>query len=118
MSTTFTKKQQKALDYRSKQKVKKSGRGEIEQADVPEQDLEQDEVVDAVVVGEGSKKKRKREAESERVGKEGAKAKGKTRSAWDEEDAEGDEGKKSKKEIKQRFILFVGQLISHKRRAC
>jgi len=109
MSTRLTKKQQKALTFRAKQKAKRSGRAEAEQEDVPEQDLEEDEVVDAVVVAEGSGKKRRRHEEDQTD--EGAKntetSKRKAnQTAWDEE---GDgAGRKSKKEVKQRFILFVG----------
>lgn len=116
MSTTLTKKQQKALAFRSKQKAKRSGKEEVVPQDVPEQDPIEDDGADEVdqpVVAESSKKrKREEEAPGNKAGAK-VKGKGKAKNAWDDE-AEGEEGKigkKSKKEIKQRFILFVGELI-------
>lgn len=117
-TAALTKKQQKALAFRSKQKAKKLGKGDGEQLDVPEQDpVEEEEVVEAPV-----QKKRKRDDAIENGGKvveaevPKGKGKGKAKTAWDEEE-EKDEGKKSKKEVKQRFILFVGMLLIHCRMA-
>lgn len=120
MSASLTKKQQKALAFRAKQKAKKSGRADGEQEDVPELDLEVDEVVDAVVIAQASKKKRRHDTkelnESEKMTGESKstttreKVKSRLKIAWDDDqEDEGDGGKKSKKEIKQRFILFVGR---------
>ena len=132
MTENLTKKQQKALAFRAKQKGKKSGKQEIVPEDVPEQDLvddnEVEDVAEVPAVAEASKKGKSTDAnkgEPSPAAAEGsstdikeaktakAKGKGKAKNAWDEgEDAEGDaeDGKKSKKEIKQRFILFVGKL--------
>ncbi|ODO05231.1 nucleolar protein 6 [Cryptococcus wingfieldii CBS 7118] len=125
MSTTLTKKQQKALAFRSKQKAKKSGTEVPE--DLPEQDLddndenEQPEVVVKANEKEKSAGKRKRDDEEEKepsaddedtTTKPEDKGKGKEtkkrKTAWDEEE----EGKKNKgrKDAKQRFILFIGNL--------
>lgn len=128
----MTKKQQKALAFRAKQKGKKSGKQEVVPEDVPEQDLvddnEVEDVAEVPAVAEASKKGKSTDANKGKpstAAAEGsstdvkeaktaqAKGKGKAKNAWDEgEDAEGDaeDGKKSKKEIKQRFILFVGKL--------
>jgi nucleolar protein 6 len=121
MSAPLTKKQQKALAFRSKQKAKKADLPEPDA--VPEEDIDDaDEVVDAVVVSHSSAtaeasssgdKKRKRDGgEAEAAPKKGKVKK----TAWDDdeegEEEEGEEGKKkSKKEVKQRFILFVGEWI-------
>lgn len=129
MAENLTKKQQKALAFRAKQKGKKSGKQEVVPEDVPEQDLVEDNEVEAVAAvsdaAEASKKGKGidagKEEKAEGCSKDvketkGAKAKGKgkAKNAWEEgEEGEGGEdaeGKKSKKEIKQRFILFVGEL--------
>ncbi|KAL1412891.1 hypothetical protein Q8F55_000640 [Vanrija albida] len=109
MSATLTKKQQKALAFRSKQKAKAKGLPEPE--DVPETDLAEgaeDEGGDdePAVATASTSSKRKRDDDGDKAEAKSAKGKGK-KTAWDE-DEEGD--KKSKKEIKQRFILFVGNL--------
>ena len=112
MSAPLTKKQQKALAFRSKQKNKKYGREEVIPDDIPEQDAveETDEVVDSTPHAEEFKKRKRANEVVEPVdvkGKDQAPMKAKT--AWDDEEGEEEgEGKKSKKEIKQRFILFVG----------
>ncbi|WVR06305.1 hypothetical protein IAU60_003335 [Kwoniella sp. DSM 27419] len=122
MSETLTKKQQKLKAFRSKQKAKKAD-AEVP-ADLPEQDLlADDDVADAVVVSQAKPRaaeKRKRDDEEDAVEEgEGAgegnekvkqpQEKGKKKkTAWDE-DEEGPK-KKTKKDIKQRFILFVGNL--------
>lgn len=125
MAETLTKKQQKAQAFRSKQKEKKSGRAEVVPEDVPEQDLieDNDETADVASTktkgntGEASTKK-KEGGEGKDVLKElkkggkDVKGKGKAKNEWAEGEegaAEGAEKKKSKKEIKQRFILFVGE---------
>lgn len=124
MSENLSKKQQKALAFRAKQKSKK--RGDVQPDAVPEQDVIVED--DAIAGEEGEagpstlSKKRKREAPmSEGVdlaaevkkGKQSAKGKGKA-AGWAEDDEEtGEDGvkpKKSKKEVKQRFILFVGNV--------
>ena len=117
MSAPLTKKQQKAFAFRAKQKAKKSGQAEDEQEDVPEQDLEEDEVVDVVVAAESSKAKRKRGSE---IAEESSpnlrtRSKPKAKTAWDEDDGgeAGEGGKKSKKEVKQRFILFIGRSLTN-----
>ncbi|GFZ45248.1 hypothetical protein JCM24511_02974 [Saitozyma sp. JCM 24511] len=117
MSAPLTKKQQKALAFRSKQKAKKADLPEPDA--VPEEDIDDaGDVIDAVVVSKSSapaeassskdRKRKRDEGEAEAVPKKG---KGK-KTAWDDdEEGEGEEGKKkSKKEVKQRFILFVGNL--------
>ncbi|ORY28487.1 hypothetical protein BCR39DRAFT_482486 [Naematelia encephala] len=115
MSTTLTKKQQKAQAFRAKQRAKKSGKGETEQDEVPEVDLLEDDVpaeTEATIAesSSSSSKKRKREGEEEKEPKASAgKGKGK-KTAWDDEEQDGDAAKKTKKDIKQRFILFVGNL--------
>lgn len=119
MSAPLTKKQQKALAFRSKQKAKKADLPEPDA--VPEEDIDDaGDVIDAVVVSKSSapaeassskdRKRKRDEGEAEAVPKKG---KGK-KTAWDDdEEGEGEEGKKkSKKEVKQRFILFVGEWIS------
>lgn len=127
--TALSKRQQKALLFRQKQKAAKTG--EAIPGDVPEEDIQEDDDAEAITAkvtpetkGESSTagKKRKRAVE-EKEGevqdltdglkgktKDVGKGKGK---AW-EDDAEGGEksGKKSKKEIKQRFILFIGEFIT------
>lgn len=133
MSATLSKKKQKALLFRQQAKAKKTG--EALPGDVPEQDAPEDDIdgADAVVVqtastknGESSTasltKKRKRQGEEGKAdcstaqdltggikGKAQAVGKGKGK-AWDDADGEegGKAGKKSKKEVKQRFILFIG----------
>ncbi|WVQ82999.1 hypothetical protein IAT38_005137 [Cryptococcus sp. DSM 104549] len=126
MSAPLTKKQQKALAFRSKQKAKKAGAEEP--ADLPEEDVMQDDeevvVEEEKVVSKGDKKRKRTgeedgddaeageaggEEEKGAKGKEGEKKKRKT--AWDEEEG-GEEAKKGKgrKDAKQRFILFVGNL--------
>ncbi|KAL7423117.1 hypothetical protein Q5752_002416 [Cryptotrichosporon argae] len=128
MSTPLTKKQQKAQAFRAKQKAKAKGLAEPE--DVPEADLDvaaeaadgdadtaADEVTVAVAVSSGKKRKRAGEDEDEdkakaNTGKGKGKEKAKAKTAWDE-DEEGDGAggmKKAKNEVKQRFILFVGNL--------
>ncbi|KAI9631980.1 uncharacterized protein MKK02DRAFT_41621 [Dioszegia hungarica] len=129
MATALSKKQQKALLFRQKQKAKKTG--EAIPGDVPEEDVEPGDDDDAAIAlkkgdtaGEssatGAGKKRKRaveekeeEAEDLTDGLKGkvknvGKGKGK---AWEDEGEDGERSaKKSKKEIKQRFILFLGNL--------
>ncbi|WVQ73169.1 hypothetical protein IAR50_002733 [Cryptococcus sp. DSM 104548] len=125
MSTALTKKQQKALAFRSKQKAKKSG-AEVPE-DLPEQDLddndesEQPEVAAKSDEKEKSAGKRKRDDEEgnepsagdeDTASKSEEKGKGKEtkkrKTAWDEE--EGEKKNKGRKDAKQRFILFVGNL--------
>ena len=115
MAEALTKKQQKALAFKTKQKSKRRGDGEVEQPDVPEQDLldDDDEVPDKVI-----EKKDKKEVvkQTEPSGaEESEKKKGKRKkTAWDDDEDEEEEekaAKKSKKDIKQRFILFVGKLV-------
>lgn len=118
MAEALTKKQQKALAFKTKQKSKRRGDGEIEQPDVPEQDLldDDEEVVVEKVVEKKEKAKKEATKDVEEAGaEESEKKKGKRKkTAWDddEEEEEGEKvAKKSKKDIKQRFILFVGKLI-------
>jgi hypothetical protein len=118
MAEALTKKQQKALAFKNKQKSKRRGDGELEQPDVPEQDLlndDDEEVPEKVVEKEKTKKEVVKDSE-EGGAEESEKKKGKRKkTAWDddEEEEEGDKvAKKSKKDIKQRFILFVGKLPS------
>lgn len=103
MSSTLSRKQQKAQAFKSKQKAKRSGKGDTDQPDVPEVDLDDEQ--EPAIAESSSSKKRKRldtnEATSEAV-------KGKGKAAVEEDKAEKPV-KKSKKEVKQRFILFVGQ---------
>ncbi|WVW84724.1 hypothetical protein I302_106759 [Kwoniella bestiolae CBS 10118] len=124
MSTTLTKKQQKLAAFRNKQKAKKSGAQDVDQPDVPEHDLLDDNEEDAepqedaVVVSKSSGKQKKAvegEVEDDEKVAEGSEEVKKTdkgkkkKTAWDE-DEEGEEKKKTKKDVKQRFILFVGNL--------
>ena len=114
MSTALTKKQQKAQAFRAKQKAKKSGKEDVIPADIPEQDPIDDEDVpdkDDATIAESSKTRKREEAEGAEMGGSttAAKGKGKAKTAWDDEDGLGQPVKKSKKEIKQRFILFVGE---------
>jgi len=119
MAEALTKKQQKALAFKNKQKSKRRGDGELEQPDVPEQDLlnDDDEEVPEKVVEKKEKAKKEVVKDTEEGGaEESEKKKGKRKkTAWDddEEEEEGEKvAKKSKKDIKQRFILFVGKLSS------
>ena len=119
MAEALTKKQQKALAFKNKQKSKRRGDGELEQPDVPEQDLlnDDDEEVSEKVVEKKEKAKKEVTKDVEEGGaEESEKKKGKRKkTAWDddEEEEEGEKvAKKSKKDIKQRFILFVGELPS------
>jgi type IV secretory pathway VirB10-like protein len=119
MAEALTKKQQKALAFKNKQKSKRRGDGELEQPDVPEQDLlnDDDEEVPEKVVEKKEKAKKEVTKDVEEGGaEESEKKKGKRKkTAWDdeEEEEEGEKvAKKSKKDIKQRFILFVGELLS------
>ncbi|WVQ65729.1 uncharacterized protein L199_003907 [Kwoniella botswanensis] len=125
MSTALTKKQQKLAAFRNKQKAKKSGAGakDVDQPDVPEQDLiddNEDTAEDAVVVSQSSGKEKAKSKVDEVVAEEGEGAQGseelktadkgkKKKTAWDDEE-NGEEKKKTKKDVKQRFILFVGNL--------
>jgi nucleolar protein 6 len=113
MAEALTKKQQKALAFKTKQKSKRRGDGEIEQPDVPEQDLlDDDDELPEKVVEKKDKKEVVKEVE-EAGAEESEKKKGKRKkTAWDDEEDEEEEqaAKKSKKDIKQRFILFVGEL--------
>ncbi|WWC62628.1 uncharacterized protein I303_105225 [Kwoniella dejecticola CBS 10117] len=130
MSTNLTKKQQKLAAFRNKQKAKKAGANDIDQPDLPEQDLldDNEEVPDedAAVAVKSSEKSSKKEKEKSKAkdqedevappqaegSTDSAKPvdKGKKRkTAWDEEE-EGADKKKTKKDVKQRFILFVGNL--------
>jgi nucleolar protein 6 len=118
MAEALTKKQQKALAFKNKQKSKRRGDGELEQPDVPEQDLlnDDDEEVPEKVVEKKEKAKKEGAKDTEEGGaEESEKKKGKRKkTAWDddEEEEEGEKvAKKSKKDIKQRFILFVGELL-------
>jgi hypothetical protein len=118
MAEALTKKQQKALAFKNKQKSKRRGDGELEQPDVPEQDLlndDDEEAPEKVVEKEKAKKDVVKDVE-EGGAEESEKKKGKRKkTAWDddEEEEEGEKvAKKSKKDIKQRFILFVGKLSS------
>jgi hypothetical protein len=119
MAEALTKKQQKALAFKNKQKSKRRGDGELEQPDVPEQDLlnDDDEEVPEKVIEKKEKAKKEVAKDVEEGGaEESEKKKGKRKkTAWDdeEEEEEGEKvAKKSKKDIKQRFILFVGELLS------
>ncbi|OCF54858.1 hypothetical protein L486_07513 [Kwoniella mangroviensis CBS 10435] len=121
MSTTLTKKQQKLAAFRNKQKAKKSGPGakDVDQPDVPEQDLmddDEDAAEDAVVVSQPSEKEKAKDKVDEGVAVEDEEEepkkvdKGKKKkTAWDDEEEDG-EKKRTKKDVKQRFILFVGNL--------
>ncbi|OCF33437.1 nucleolar protein 6 [Kwoniella heveanensis BCC8398] len=129
MSANLTKKQQKLAAFRNKQKAKKAGAEAP--PDLPEEDIvaaDDDDVVDAVVVSQSSSskpqpqpqpKKKDVAAEAEDQGdkvdggESVKKDKGKKKkTAWDDDEEDGDDAgkKKSKKDIKQRFILFVGNL--------
>ncbi|WWD18422.1 hypothetical protein CI109_102872 [Kwoniella shandongensis] len=127
MSATaaLTKKQQKALAFRSKQKAKKAG--QEAPPDLPEEDEvvpDDDEKTVSVNVSGPSKEKSKKEGEGDageedegaatKKDGESTKDKGKKRkTAWDEEEegeGEAGKGKKGRKDAKQRFILFVGNL--------
>jgi len=121
MAEGLTKKQQKALAFKSKQKSKRRGDGEVEQEDVPEQDIVDDEgneVPAEEAKVEVKKSKKDKEAEGKEpvaeAAEESEKKKGKRKkTAWDDEEEEAAEGekpaKKSKKDVTQRFILFVGK---------
>lgn len=113
----LSKKQQKALAFRAKQKQKAKGLPEPE--DVPENDLvdDNDDAAEASTdskakpskAAEGKKRKRDDDTEAAADGeddtaKDGKKAAKKGKTAWDDEE----EKKKTKKDIKQRFILFIG----------
>lgn len=126
MTEALTKKQQKALAFKEKQKQKR--RGEINGVadDVPEQDLIEDEAPEQ---SEADKQASKVKAAKDKAAAAAAAAASSTESesekkqgkrkktAWDEDEA-GKEGgeesekpsKKSKKDVTQRFILFVGNL--------
>ncbi|RXK41599.1 hypothetical protein M231_01098 [Tremella mesenterica] len=111
--SSLTKKQQKAAAFKAKAKGK--GKKDVVPADLPEEDvMEVDEVIEPQPEIKG--KKRKREVDGDVLGQEKKKdiGKGKTKSGdgWvEDEQEEGIEGKKkSKKDVKQRFILFVGNL--------
>ncbi|KAK8858533.1 hypothetical protein IAR55_002760 [Kwoniella newhampshirensis] len=122
----LTKKQQKALAFRSKQKAKKAG-GEAP-PDLPEEDeVAQDDEEDHKTVSLSTKGRSKKEDDGQGNGddiegsevvedgtkaSEGSKDKGKKRkTAWDEdEEGAAEKGKKGRKDAKQRFILFVGNL--------
>ncbi|CAD6570793.1 MAG: hypothetical protein TREMPRED_006021 [Tremellales sp. Tagirdzhanova-0007] len=114
MSDIVTKKKQKALAFRAKQKAKRSGHIDEDQQEVPEQDVPEDEMHDASLVAEGSQSKRRRIAvDSERSAAvdDSVGPKNKRKAAWEDvEENEGVKERKNKKEIKQRFILFVGNL--------
>jgi nucleolar protein 6 len=125
MAEGLTKKQQKALAFKSKQKSKRRGDGEVEQEDVPEQDIVDDEGNEVpaeeakVEVKKSKKDKEDKEVEGKEpvvdAAEESEKKKGKRKkTAWDDEEEEAAEGekpaKKSKKDVTQRFILFVGKL--------
>jgi nucleolar protein 6 len=131
--TALSKKQQKALLFRQKQKSKKTG--EAIPGDVPEEDIQEDNDEaapgdvgiaakstkgESSTAGAASSKKRKRTGEDKDAegpaedltdglkGKVKNVGKGKGK-AWEEEGEDGEKsGKKSKKEVKQRFILFIG----------
>ncbi|KGB74861.2 nucleolar protein 6 [Cryptococcus deuterogattii R265] len=123
MSAPLTKKQQKAAAFRSKQKAKKAG---VEAPpDLPEEDVVEDaEAVAEEQALDQATKKRKRNAEDENTENAGTveeaemsvkpknQEKKKRKTAWDEEGEGESEGKKGKgkKDAKQRFILFVGNL--------
>lgn len=117
MTEGLTKKQQKALAFKSKQKAKRRGEINGEADDVPEQDLIDDNEEDETT--EGAKGKKSTKAEGVVSEPESEKKKGKRKkTAWDEDEPEAQEGaegsekpaKKSKKDVQQRFILFVGNL--------
>lgn len=117
MAEGLTKKQQKALAFKSKQKSKRRGDGEVEQEDVPERDLLDDEG-NEVPAEEAKAEVKKSKKDKEPVvdaAEESEKKKGKRKkTAWDDEEegeAEAEKpAKKSKKDVQQRFILFVGKL--------
>lgn len=128
MSANLTKKQQKALAFRQRSKKK------LQPEDIPEQDIVEEDNEDEIIeqsssnIASSSKegvkvgKKRKRNEEAvkgdEGVSKmdltDGIKGKlkdvGKGKGKWEGHENEGETTKKSKKEVKQRFILFVGEL--------
>lgn len=116
MAEALTKKQQKALAFKSKQKAKRRGEINGEAEDVPEQDLIEDEATEEATTSKEADKKsikpKAKEGEPESEKKQGKRKK----TAWDEDEAEGGEegadkpSKKSKKDVTQRFILFVGNL--------
>lgn len=135
MAEPMTKKQQKAAAFRQKQKAKKSATIDAI-PDVPEQDIDDGDDAGEISTGkdkaggsaEGSKKRKRDESgkpatgggvkladEVKKVVVGKGKGKGKAKSDWEEEGegetgAEGEKSsKKSKKEIKQRFILFIGK---------
>lgn len=123
MSAALTKKQQKALAFKSKQKAKRRGEGDGQVEDVPEQDLLADDEEPTVTASEKAEAEAKPAASEQKADKnvhlregESEKKKGKRKkTAWDDEeedDAEDGEkaSKKSKKDVQQRFILFVGNL--------
>ena len=106
--SSLSKKQQKAAAFRAKQKGKKPL-----PEDVPEQDPLVDEEADQVA--ESSKKRKRDEGGDEIIVKSSkgiGKGKAKAGDGW-EDDEDKDEAavakKKSKKDAKQRFILFVGK---------
>ena len=115
MAEGLTKKQQKAAAFKNKQKSIRRGDGEVEQPDVPEQDLLDDDGEEVEKVVEKKEKAKKEVVKDVEEGgaEESEKKKGKRKkTAWDddEEEEEGEKvAKKSKKDIKQRFILFVGK---------
>ena len=111
----LSRKQQKSQAFKAKQRAKK--RGEAEPEDVPEEDLidEEEEEDEQVVTSEDSKKLKGKAKEQNGVETkvksqaEEPRKKRKIKTAWDEDDvADGEETKKGKKDIKQRFILFIG----------
>lgn len=114
MSAALSKKQQKALAFRNKQKAKKRGGEEPE--DLPEADLidEEEPVVAEKTKPAAEGKKRKREedkgekSEEAEADKADKKGKGKKEKAAAEGEEDDEDKKKSKKDIKQRFILFIG----------
>ncbi|WVN86497.1 uncharacterized protein L203_101661 [Cryptococcus depauperatus CBS 7841] len=119
MSANLTKKQQKALAFRNKQKAKKAD-GETP-ADLPEEDIIQDDVDQPKEKSVGidlSKKRKRDEQEKEKTGsdtdeiskKTKDQEKKKRKTAWDEDEGEHGKTEKNKKDAKQRFILFVGNL--------
>nr|ADE10076.1 RRM [Tremella fuciformis] len=107
--SSLSKKQQKAAAFRAKQKGKKPL-----PEDVPEQDPLVDE--EANQVAESSKKRKREEGGDEIVVKSTkgiGKGKAKAGDGWDDEEGKEEAAaakKKSKKDVKQRFILFVGNL--------
>jgi len=120
MSATLSKKQQKAAAFRAKQKAKKRGIEEPE--DVPEADLDENNDEDATIAEKSSAtkgaddkekgKKRKREDDEEAGDEEEGEGKDKKGNKKGKgKDKDGEEEKKSKKDIKQRFILFIGAFV-------